>query len=148
MNIDRGTYQIYFELKNNCSIPVGALGFYVFPAGKYLYTGKANRQIIPSIRRLISQHKRTRMHLDFLAVREEFIARKILIYPDLLDPCVANEIAIKYSNGHPLVPNFGISSEDRCFSHLLFLVENPEGIFKKLIQAFHGIILDPGELYA
>lgn len=148
MSIDHGTFQIYFHLKDNISLAIGALGFYVLPEGKYIYTGKANRDIYRIVRRLITPYKKVRMHMDFISVLDSFEAKKILIYPGIMDPCVVHEITIKYSLGHTFIPNFGTYADDRCSSHLIYLTTSPDNVFKKLIAAFKGVMLNPEELYA
>jgi hypothetical protein len=40
---DVGVYQLWIRLNRNARITVGRLGRFVFPAGMYVYTGRASR---------------------------------------------------------------------------------------------------------
>jgi len=39
------SYQLHIELSQPCSITIGKLGEFNFPAGYYIYTGSARRHI-------------------------------------------------------------------------------------------------------
>ncbi|GAB4180871.1 MAG: hypothetical protein Kow00108_17480 [Calditrichia bacterium] len=135
---DKGTFQIFFELTDNFNQAIGALGFFVLPAGFYVYTGRSNQNLLKRIDRLVSDKKTIRFHLDYLSIHPFFKPKRILIYENFFDPCLINEVTAKLTGGHPFVPGFGIQSDDRCYSHLLFLTSVDDDMLRKLIRTFQG----------
>ena len=60
------TYQLAIETKRAIRIRVGRLGEFLFPAGRYVYTGSARRGLDARIRRHLSGAKRLHWHIDYL----------------------------------------------------------------------------------
>lgn len=147
-HLQGGSFQIYFSLKNNVSVAIGSIGYYVLPEGHYVFNGKSNRQLLPTIRRLISPRKTIRMHMDYLSILDEFQADNILIFPEIYDPCMLQNIVIRFSRGHEFVPRFGIQSDDRCESHLVYIPGNVDEVIEKMITTFSPVQLTRDELYA
>ncbi len=60
------TYQLLIRIDRDIRIRIGALGKQDFPAGNYVYTGSARRNLVSRIRRHLSRDKRLRWHIDYL----------------------------------------------------------------------------------
>ena len=60
------SYQLHIQLTRPVTITVGRLGKFQFPAGQYVYTGSAKRNLEARIRRHLSKHKKLRWHIDYL----------------------------------------------------------------------------------
>lgn len=58
-------YTLSLALPRRRRIRVGALGTFVFPAGRYLYTGSARRGAAARIARHARRDKRLRWHIDY-----------------------------------------------------------------------------------
>ena len=110
------TYQLSILLERALSITVGQLGQFEFPAGRYLYTGSARRNIVSRVQRHLSKNKKLRWHIDYLLADEgaNVLDVKLSDQPE----CAWNQ----QSDGVILVPGFGASDcRSRCGSHLKFL---------------------------
>ena len=60
------TYQLLIDVPRRLRIAVGALGTCEFPAGRYVYTGSARRNLDARIARHLSATKRLHWHIDYL----------------------------------------------------------------------------------
>jgi Uri superfamily endonuclease len=110
------TYQLHIRLASDCELAVGRLGVFRFPAGLYLYTGSAKRNMEARIRRHCSKEKRLRWHIDYLlaAPDAEVVEVQTYIEPE----CDLN----RQSTGRIIVPGFGASDcRMGCGSHLKYL---------------------------
>jgi len=97
-------------------VSIGRLGEFDFPAGDYVYTGSARRNLEARIARHLRRDKRLRWHIDYLlmapgvtvgAVRRSAVAE-----------CALNHATV----GAVLLPGFGASDcRQGCGSHLKFL---------------------------
>ncbi len=110
------TYQLVIRLFPPVMVTVGRLGKFALPAGEYLYTGSARRNIEARIRRHLNRSKRLRWHIDYLLVRPE--AEIVNVIRSTQPECALNT-AIP---GRVLVPGFGSSDcRSGCGSHLKYL---------------------------
>lgn len=134
-----GCYQILFELKENLSVTVGAVGHFVMPQGYYVFTGKANRGLNTVLQRHLQKKKKIRQHLDYISITEQFEALSVYTYPELFNPCILHQMLMNETGGHELIPGFGSNSDDHCFSHLFFTIKNPDKIIKKIKFSFKQI---------
>ena len=113
------SYQLSIDVRSPLRIRVGRLGDFLFPAGRYVYTGSAKRNLEARIARHLRKEKTLRWHIDWLlsAPGVKVVAVK---------RSVAGECALNQSvAGKLVVPGFGASDcRNRCGSHLRYLGAN------------------------
>ncbi len=110
------TYQLVIKLSAPGSIEIGQLGEFWFPAGHYVYTGSARRNLLARVQRHLQLQKTCRWHIDYFLVH--------------LDTCIVDirssdtpECRLNQQQpGKILVPRFGASDcRQGCGSHLKYL---------------------------
>lgn len=107
------TYQIFFVLPHNHTIAIGKLGRFTFPAGSYVYTGSAKRNIRHRISRHLSVKKKLRWHIDYLLSESGTLISKIKLFDN--EECNMNKEIV----GEIIVPGFGAADcKFNCSSHL------------------------------
>lgn len=110
------TYQLLIEVARPVRATIGRLGQFVFPAGRYIYTGSARRSIEARIMRHLRSEKTLRWHIDYLLMAPGVHIAGVRRYVD--DECAINHA----TPGHTLVPGFGASDcRAGCGSHLKYL---------------------------
>ena len=113
------TYQLHIHLCRSVSIQVGALGRYRFPAGDYIYTGSAKRNISARVRRHCSDSKKLRWHIDYLLHNPAASIIKVELSAE--PECRLNQSTC----GDIPVPGFGASDcRSGCGSHLKYIVSD------------------------
>ncbi len=113
------TYQLHIVVGRPRILDIGRLGTFRFPAGRYLYTGSARRNLIARVRRHLSRDKKLRWHIDYLLTAHAVKVVEVSLSRDA--ECLLNQRAA----GEIIVPGFGASDcRARCGSHLRFLGEN------------------------
>jgi len=113
---DPHTYRLYIYLCHSKTIQIGALGRYNFPAGNYIYTGSARRNIEARIRRHCSENKKLRWHIDYLLHSTD--ASVVNVELSTEDECCLNQS----TRGKVLIPGFGASDcNSGCGSHLKYI---------------------------
>jgi Uri superfamily endonuclease len=113
------SYQIFFQLENETTIRVGALGRCRFPVGLYIYTGSARRYIEARIRRHLAPSRPNHWHIDYLLSHPR--VRVVRTRKSSLEECLLNQ----NTKGEIIVPRLGASDCTRgCSSHLKFAGEN------------------------
>lgn len=113
------TYQLYIRLASNCELAIGRLGLFRFPAGTYIYTGSARRNMEARIRRHLSREKRLRWHIDYLLASPAAEVVAVERYTE--SECALN----RQTAGRVLIPGFGTSDcRKGCGSHLKYLEED------------------------
>src|SRR5512134_2327284 len=60
------SYQLLLRLNQDSLLRIGCLGAFDFPAGRYVYTGSARRDLEARIARHLSPAKRLHWHIDYL----------------------------------------------------------------------------------
>jgi Uri superfamily endonuclease len=109
-------YQLFIELSAPAQVTVGRFGRFDFPAGRYVYTGSARRNLVARISRHLARHKRLRWHIDYLLTSPS--ARVAHVRLSRRGECALNQA----TRGAILVPGFGASDCDAgCGSHLKYL---------------------------
>ena len=110
------SYQLGIEVERPVRISVGRLGRFLFPAGRYVYTGSAKRNFEARIARHLRKEKTLRWHIDWLlAARGVTVAT---VKRSSEGECVLNQKLA----GTVVVPGFGASDcRSGCGSHLRFL---------------------------
>lgn len=109
------SYQLFIRVHTGCTIQIGKLGRFHFPAGKYVYTGSAKRNIEARIRRHLSSDKKLRWHIDYFLHHPE-----VELYDSKMsagEECRLNQAVA----GKIIVKGFGASDcRSGCGSHLLY----------------------------
>ncbi len=72
------TYQLTIHLKNKVTLTIGKLGTFEFPAGHYIYTGSAKKNIEARINRHLSQQKSLKWHIDYLLDSQQAITNQAI----------------------------------------------------------------------
>lgn len=115
------SYQLIIELEKQAVITVGKLGTFSFPAGTYIYSGSARKNMEARVARHMARSKKMRWHIDYLLshpgtklVRTELFAES---------ECVLN----KRIGGAIVALRFGATDcRNRCRSHLKHLDSGKE----------------------
>jgi sugar fermentation stimulation protein A len=114
-----GIYVLELSLAKDTRIEVGALGRCRFPAGRFLYVGRAMRGLEARLARHLRKKKaRPRWHIDHLRAKAKML--NLSVFPTA-DPASECETASKLlaSGGRVEIQGFG-SSDCLCPSHLFF----------------------------
>ncbi|GAB2179866.1 GIY-YIG nuclease family protein [Denitratisoma sp. agr-D3] len=110
------TYQLLIEVTRPLTVVVGSLGPCRFPAGRYIYTGSAKRNLQARIARHLRQDKKLHWHIDYLLTQPGVRVAGVRRYADA--ECDLN----RRTPGIPLLPGFGASDcKAGCGSHLKFI---------------------------
>lgn len=110
------TYQLTIRLTEDIRIAIGALGTHRLPAGDYVYTGSARRNLEARIARHCRRNKKLHWHIDYLLAAAE--ARIVDIRRLVQAECAVNH----NQAGRILVPGLGASDcRAGCGSHLKYL---------------------------
>jgi len=118
---EAGVYQLWVRLSRNTRITVGRLGRFVFPAGIYVYTGRASRVLRARVLRHARGKSKRHWHIDYLLAHPHTsLHRVVLASIDPDDECAVNRSFA--SRRGCVAPGFGASDcREGCASHL-FLV--------------------------
>ncbi|NOX91073.1 MAG: GIY-YIG nuclease family protein [Gammaproteobacteria bacterium] len=110
------TYQLHIILRQAQQVRVGRLSSFLFPAGYYLYTGSARRNLAARVRRHLSRQKKLRWHIDYLLMASATQVTAVGLFSET--ECRCNQRI----NGKILLAGFGASDcRARCGSHLKYL---------------------------
>ena len=110
------TYRLHILVGRTRILDIGRLGRFRFPAGRYVYTGSARRNLVARVRRHLSREKRLRWHIDYLLAGHGVRVTAVELSRD--PECEVN----RASGGEVVVPGFGASDcREGCASHLRFL---------------------------
>ncbi|MBM7867622.1 DNA/RNA nuclease SfsA [Heliobacterium gestii] len=131
---DGGCYLLVLALTRETPLTIGSLGERIFPAGYYVYTGSAKKNLTQRIDRHCRKRKNFHWHIDTLR--------------DAAASCTALAVRTTEDLEHELAqalrpiaqgetPNFGCS-DCSCSSHLFYFAENPlrQRAFINLLQRF------------
>ena len=121
MDLNSGCYLLLIRLDRGQRLTIGALGEVDLPAGCYLYTGRARRNLRQRVARHFHSRKKIRWHIDYLlqaaVIEEARLLRR-------LDECaLAREMASLH--GAKVISGFG-SSDCRCPGHLVHMEFRPD----------------------
>lgn len=109
------SYQLRIEVKRPVRVQVGCLGRFIFPAGRYIYTGSAKRNIEARIARHLRKEKALRWHIDWLLAAPGVAIKSVKRSRE--PECALNQ----GGRGVILVPGFGSSDcRNGCGSHLRY----------------------------
>jgi Uri superfamily endonuclease len=112
---DAISYQLVIEAPAPVRCVVGRLGVIEFPAGVYVYTGSARRNLVGRIARHERTHKRLRWHIDYLLAAPGVCITNVV--RSKRDECDLNQA----TRGQVLFPGFGASDcRKGCGAHLKY----------------------------
>ncbi len=122
--MNRGLYQLLIFINQNIQINHNKLGKFELLSGHYLYTGSAQKNLIPRILRHLSKQKKKHWHIDFLLSNPNAKILLIKLKTDTnVNECELNlHSAEKFKSDYPIL-GFGSSDCKSCKSHLLQLNE-------------------------
>ena len=110
------SYQLYIEVRQPVCIRVGCLGNFLFPAGRYVYTGSAKRNLEARIARHLRKEKTLRWHIDWLLAAPG--VEVVSVQRSSESECALNQGLA----GAIVAPGFGASDcRNGCSSHLRYL---------------------------
>ena len=110
------TYQLLIRLPAPVRLRIGALGVFDFPAGRYQYTGSAQRHFEARVTRHLRREKTLRWHIDYLLAAPN--AEVTEVVRSHVAECTLNQ----RSDGRIMVAGFGASDcRAGCGSHLKYL---------------------------
>ncbi len=110
------TYQLHIVVSREVRVAVGRLGMQRFPAGRYVYTGSARRNMPARVRRHLAKNKKLRWHIDYLLCSPQ--ARVVHVAYSTEPECDCN----RRLAGTTPVPGFGASDcRNGCGSHLKYV---------------------------
>jgi len=113
---DHVSYQLHIRVHGNVRIVAGALGSCNFPAGHYVYTGSARRNLEARIARHLSASKKLRWHIDYLLAHPD--VEILRVETSATPECRWNQ----QLEGSIPAPGFGASDCRRqCGSHLKYI---------------------------
>ncbi len=110
------TYQLLIKVTEPVRVTIGRHGRFLFPAGRYIYTGSARRNLESRIARHQRKHKTLHWHIDYLLVATGVEITSVK--RSRQEECALNQ----KSRGKILIPGFGASDcRSGCGSHLKYL---------------------------
>ena len=109
-----GVYQL--------GISIGKLGNFTFPAGQYVYTGRAKKNLRQRIDRYKKTDKKCFWHIDYLLTEENVQIRDIsVISQNSGHECSENK-KLLMGNASIVAGGFGAADcQTDCAAHLLYL---------------------------
>ena len=116
------SYQLWIALRRPLSIEVGRFGLLDFPAGVYVYTGSAKRNLDARIARHARKKEALHWHIDYLLAASG--VELVCVGRSLRSECALN----RATGGDILIPGFGASDcRKGCGSHLRYLGPRRKG---------------------
>lgn len=110
-------YLLFLKLPKKINIPVGKLGQFSFPAGQYIYVGRAKRNLKNRLERHQRKNKTLHWHIDYLL---QYTKLETIVTYVGNDECgLARHLSCQPEITIP-VRKFG-SSDCSCESHLFHL---------------------------
>jgi Uri superfamily endonuclease len=129
---DSGAYQLILRLARPVVIEVGALGSHAFPAGFYIYTGRASTGLRKRVDRHRRPEKKLRWHIDYLLQQAQIAGVRVCPGKAAEECSINNETARVLQAIFP-VKVFG-SSDCRCSSHLTLVPDTSTGRLKAIME--------------
>jgi len=110
------SYQLRIDVSQPLRCAIGRLGEFDFPAGRYVYTGSARRNLDARIARHIRHEKALRWHIDYLLTSPGVCVVEVVRWRR--GECGLN----RASRGRILAVGFGASDcRADCGAHLKYL---------------------------
>ncbi len=120
---DGGLYVFLLRLQSASTLTVGALGEHHFPAGWYMYTGSAKKNLHKRVERHWSVKPARRWHFDYLSTALDSEPVGAIVVPNAagISECELNRRIGDLVGNHAPVPRFGASDcRAGCPAHLYF----------------------------
>ena len=119
--MNSGAYQLVIEIEKEIEIDAGALGICRFPAGRYIYTGSAVKNLDQRISRHLRNEKKLHWHVDYLLANQNvtIVEVKRCESSRRIECELNGEVLGK--GGRTVVKGFGSSDCRNCESHLLLI---------------------------
>jgi sugar fermentation stimulation protein A len=117
-----GIYHLLLCLRRPRKLRVGRLGIHDFPAGHYVYTGRARRGLDGRLARHMRKRKTRHWHIDYLTAVADI---KEIRVNKSNEECRSHRAVMKLPGAQVIVPGFG-SSDCRCPSHLAHFERRPK----------------------
>jgi len=112
----KAVYAVVFNLSEQTTVEIGALGEIDFRPGMYVYVGSAMNNVEKRIGRHFSFEKKEHWHIDYFSKAAEPIDYFIL--PEVSEyECVLADIVSGFAEP---VEDFG-SSDCRCDAHMFYI---------------------------
>jgi len=119
---DSGHYLLVIRLARAKRIRTGALGRVNYPAGWYVYVGRAKRNLRQRVARHLRRRKTLRWHIDYL-LRHGRVERALVLSMQGRDECSIAAALVRDLGGRIEHRRFG-SSDCRCPGHLVYFGED------------------------
>lgn len=118
--INSGSYRLHILVNREVELKIGALGNFPFPAGYYIYSGSAMRNLKQRLERHIRLEKSLKWHIDYLLSANNVKIIGIDEFPsENREECIRNSSLLKLPTARIVAPKFG-SSDCKCVSHLIY----------------------------
>ena len=117
VHTEKGVYQLHMVLDEPRTIRIGKLGTFLFPAGRYVYTGSAMNGLKGRIERHRKRKKRLHWHIDYFLQYARITDVKVNMTTRRLE-CAWNKATERLPGANHVAPGFG-SSDCQCTSHLV-----------------------------
>lgn len=121
---ERGVCQLHLLIAKPARLKIGRLGVFLFPAGRYVYTGSALSGLNRRLARHQRQEKRLHWHIDYL-LRHARIERIVALPTQERRECALNRELLAQPGARVIAGGFG-SSDCRCPAHLVYLGDDEE----------------------
>src|SRR5437870_5159892 len=103
-----GVYQLHLNLPKHARVKVGRLGIFLFPAGRYVYTGSALGGLARRLARHQRREKRLHWHIDYLLRHARIERIESLPTTERLE-CTLNCKTLEEPGARVVVKGFGSS---------------------------------------
>jgi Uri superfamily endonuclease len=123
MRDEPGVYQLHLRLFRAARIRVGKLGTFLFPAGRYVYTGSAMSGLERRLARHRRSEKKLHWHIDYLLCVASI--EDVTTWPaSERQECALNRTVLEQPGARVIARGFG-SSDCRCSTHLVYFGAAP-----------------------
>jgi Uri superfamily endonuclease len=114
------SYQLLIDVPRRQRVQVGRLGEFEFPAGRYVYTGSAKRNLAARIARHLRRQKALRWHIDYLLAAPGVRVKNVVTAAQ--PECALN----RGCGGQIVAAGFGASDcRCGCGAHLKYFGRQP-----------------------
>ncbi len=114
-----GVYQLRLSLPAAVRLQVGKLGTFMFPAGRYVYTGSALSGLEQRLARHRRRDKKLHWHIDYLLRHAQISSIRVLHTQERME-CALNREVMTRPSAQVIARGFG-SSDCHCPAHLVYL---------------------------
>ena len=129
-----GCYQLVIELRKAVRLGHPRFNEGCFPAGFFIYTGSARRNLLQRIARHLATKQKKRWHIDYLLASPHAKILDVIIFPGREQgECVANAEVGRMAGAVVVRNGFGSSDcRGSCGAHLYWFERLPRRFLKRL----------------